>query len=55
MNETRAKKGHVIFINLGKPQKSTFFSGPATKALPLELRGHIFGENFLELKKKPGP
>ena len=30
---------------LGKPQKKTFFSGPATKAWPslFELSGQIFG------------
>ena len=38
---------------LGKPQKTVFFSGPATKALPppLELSGHkIISLIFLELQ-----
>ena len=38
---------------LGKPQKSSIFSRPATKALPptLELSGQIFGGDFFELQK----
>ena len=52
----------IIRFRLGKPQKKIFFSGQATKALPLpplpfELSDHIFFSNLTKnlFSQWPGP
>ena len=46
------ERSFFMFFILREAAKNViFFSCPANKGYPLELSGHIFWGNFLELKK----